>query len=145
MEESLWLYFGVIAVLIGIVIVAQLVGFNVDREKRLALEGSINQMANFCDFICLSDLNQLLSQKVTLASGAKLYSTDLNGLCYRYEEKQNCRPCKCAIFDTPFDPQTKANFLLDLNTQQLKDLYATHEFSCLFFREREGVTLECTG
>ncbi|MFH0955249.1 MAG: hypothetical protein V1777_04040 [Candidatus Micrarchaeota archaeon] len=145
MEQTVWLYFGVIAVLIGLLAVTQLISFNTERDKQMTMESSLNQLANFCDFTCLSDVNQFLSQSVPLASGSSVYSTDLNALCYSYSQKQQCRQCKCPIWDSNSFPATRKNFRMDLTSETIRSLYSTHTFSCSFLRQREGVTLACTG
>ena len=151
MEQAIWLYFGVIAVLVGIAIVVQIVVFNVEKEKEITMESSLNQLANFCEFICLSDLNQMLSQEVKFSSGSRVFSQQ-KALCYEYKENTHCRDCKCEIFDAS-DFEAGTYYVLDLNSPDVLELYNTHTFDCTFTRVQpeidgnkvDGVTLECRG
>ncbi|MEM4326710.1 MAG: hypothetical protein QXZ13_00880, partial [Candidatus Diapherotrites archaeon] len=72
MEQSIWLYAGVVSALFGIVIIGTIIIDMQEIAKTQELENTINKIGQMTDFVCSGDEGMLLSEKVKLASGSKI-------------------------------------------------------------------------
>lgn len=139
MEETVWLAFGVIAIVIGLAIVANLVGTNKDETRYIKFQESIEQLKYQCDFVCDSPLETYLSAEVTLPSGMRIY-TNQNRICghlnisAEYEDETKCMICKCPV-----------NGSLNLQTELARRSFDLHKYSCYFERGENEIQMECQG
>jgi hypothetical protein len=139
MEQVIWLYVGVITALISIGIVAGIVASGQEESKAQEMINSLNLLKQKADFVCGSEVGTTFTQKVTLGSGSVITFGSTAGstqkICSSYFDKTNCVKTNCPI----------SVLTLDLNTEQIKQLYSMHEFECIVEKEEQGVLIECSG
>ena len=134
MEESIWLYVGVIASIFALVVISNLVLLNQDQTKEQHAKNSVALLEQKCNFVCGSEKGTYLSEKVALPSGSVLIAED-HGICISYNEKTSCGRCDCQI--EPYD--------LNLNTQAHIEAFTVSDFYCAFLKTETGVSVECKG
>ena len=135
MEQAIWAYIGIIAALFGLLVVAQIFLLNQETVKQQELEISLEKLGNRCNFVCRNAAGTLIKEPATLASGS-VFSTSGNALCYSYGEAENCFRCDCEL----------ENYTLNLNTEEITQLYSIHDFSCSLEKRSGGlVRVACTG
>jgi hypothetical protein len=133
MEQPIWLFFGVIAVLIALGIIAHLVLVQGQDSKAASLENSMVKLRQQCDFVCGTTLNNRLSIRAEFPAGLYLHTQD-NKICSGYKETVKCVACSCMI-----EP-----YQLALNTTLAQEI-DSHSYNCFFERKQEGVSMECLG
>jgi len=138
-EQVVWLYVGVITALISIGIIAGIVFNGQEQSKTQELANSLQLLKQKADFLCGSEIGTTFSQKVNLGSGAVVVFGSLGSnsskICMNYEGTNNCVKTNCSIIYSA----------LDLNTEQIKQLYSVHEFECMVEKQEQGVLFECSG
>jgi len=139
MEQAVWLAFGVIAVVLGFAIVANLMTTNREESRYIHFQESIEKLKNQCDFVCDSPLDAYQSTEVLLPSGLKLYSNGKRicghlNMSREYEDETKCLVCNCDV-----------NGTLNLQTDLARESFLEHKYSCYFLRMENGVQMECKG
>lgn len=134
MEQTVWLYFGVITVILSFGIVGKLMVEHKNQEKDGFFESAVNMLASKCRFVCESPLSTLLSDDVKLPSGIVL-TTMNDKICGSYEGEYKCDVCNCEI--RPYE--------LDLNTTVARETFDTHIYRCYFTRGKDDIQMECKG
>jgi len=137
MEEAVWIFFGVIALLFTIGIITQLVIENKNEAKIQRFETSIELLESQCNYVCSSPLDTLLSIIVELPSGIIIRSDyeDKGKLCAEYNDELKCSYCNCDL--TPY--------VLNLSSALVRSSFVTHNYKCFFERLQDNVRLECQG
>jgi len=135
MEQTVWFYVGVIATLICLASIAYLFLVNTEEKKRVELDNAMVKFETKGKFICNSDIETKIGEKITLVSGANIYAQDNNTICYFFNKNQKCVQIMC-----PVDMNR-----LDLNSEELQRTYAFHEFDCVFEKTDYGVSIGCKG
>lgn len=139
MEQAVWIAFGVIAVVLGFAIIANLISNNKDETRYIEFQESIDKLKHQCDFVCDSPLDTYLSVNVDLPSGMRLYTNE-NRICGHlnitddYDDETKCVLCKCQVSGS-----------LNLQTQLAKDSFDTHEYACFFERGENVIQMACKG
>jgi hypothetical protein len=134
MEETVWLYFSVVAVLLALGIIAVLFTENKEDQKFQAFSTALDSLASQCNYVCGSSTGTNLPAEVSLPSGLILY-THGTKICGTMEGENRCRICDCDL----------ENYTLDLNTSFAQKVLETHEYQCFFKRTRDGASVECQG
>jgi hypothetical protein len=141
MEQSVWLAFGVIAVLIGFAIVASLIMTNREESRYITFKSSMEKLGNQCDLVCDSPLDTYLAVNVELPSGLRLEARDdkicgnLN-ISEEYDDENKCVICKCTV---------SMNGTFDLQTEIARKSFSTHKYACYFNRKENEIQMECKG
>jgi len=139
MEQAVWLAFGVIAIIIGFAIIANLISSNKEELRVVSFEQSIEKLKTKCDFVCDSPLDTYLSVDVELSSGLRLFTSE-NRICGHlnisdvHNDENKCAVCKCNI-----------NGSLNLDTETAKKAFKVHKYSCYFERREDDIQMECKG
>jgi len=139
MEQAVWLAFGVIAVVLGFAIIANLITENKEDMRYNKFKESIEALKNQCNFVCDSPLDTYLSTDVELPSGLNLY-TSQNRICghlnisKEYNDETKCVICNCIV-----------NGTLNLQTDVALKSFTIHKYSCYFDRTENEVKMECKG
>jgi hypothetical protein len=141
MEQAVWLAFGVIALVLGFAIVANLITTNRDEARVISFESSMDKLQGQCDFVCDSPLDTMLAADVELPSGLKLIAEDTRicghlNITEEHSDERKCVVCKCAV---------RMNSTFDLQTEAARKSFSTHKYSCYFERKEDAVVLECKG
>ena len=129
MEETVWLYFSVVAVLIGFAVIGTVFKQSTADNAVDQLFVGVEQLRQEADLVCKSPAGTMLSIKIVLPSGALLYSKE-NKLCGTMDDKIKCVPTLCVMQD---DPE-----LLNLTSEATRKLFKTHEFTCAFEKQQAG-------
>jgi hypothetical protein len=141
MEQAVWLAFGVLSLIIGLSIIAQVLSSNRDETRYVGFKEAMEQLKQQCDFVCDGNMDTYLSTEVELSSGLRLYASDTR-LCGHlnisddYDDETKCVLCKCPV-------TLKADF--NLQTDLAKESFKTHQYSCYFLRKENEVQMECKG
>lgn len=139
MEQVIWIYVGVITALLSLGIIAGIVASGQEESKAQEMLNSLNLLKQKADFLCGSEVGTTFTQKVNFGSGSVIKfgsnSTSAPKICISYNSETNCVKTNCSI----------SGFTLDLNTEQIKQLYSMHEFECMVEKEEQGVLIECSG
>jgi len=138
-EQVVWLYVGVITALISIGIIAGIVFNGQEQSKQQEITNSLQLLKQKADFLCGSEVGTTFPQKVKLGSESVITFGSASGnsakICMNYKGTNDCVKTNCSIIYST----------LDLNTQQIKQLYSVHEFECLVEKQDVGVLIECSG
>ncbi len=143
MEQSVWLYVGIISALIGLGFVASIIIAGRETSKQQAVENTIRKMQQNCNSVCTADTETMFKTDVTFVSGMKLYSMNkpTNGsICVDYKDSTNCQQCNCQVFDKEGN-----SFEMDFSTPEARQLFDTHDYECFMERTEKGVAVECKG
>lgn len=133
MEQTVWVAFGVLAVIVGFTIVINLINQNVEDKKIMAVDASLIKLKDQCNFVCDSALDTKLPTNVDLPSNMVLY-TNSKRICAKYAGEVKCELCICDL----------NNFTLDLNTSAARE-FSMHTYACTFLRLENGTQMECKG
>ena len=139
MEQAVWLAFGVIAVILGFAIFANLITSNKDESRYSHFKEAMEKLKNQCDFVCDSPLDTYLSTDVVLPSGLRLYTSEKRicgnlNISSKYEDETKCLVCKCNV-----------NGSLNLQTELARESFTEHKYSCYFERRENVIKMECKG
>ena len=139
MEQTVWIYIGIITALIGLGLIISLVNTGMENTKTQVIANSLESLQVHCDRICDSEIGTKLSTRVTLVAGIKLFAA-AKGVCISYREKTDCRDCGCIVKAT--DENT---MILDLDTPEAFQLFDSHAYQCSFEKTSENLIAECKG
>ncbi len=135
MEQAVWVFFGVLAVLIALAIVANIFAENIDSEKTKLSSNALSSVAQYCDFVCNSETGTRISKEISFASGSKINASK-NIICIEYKRWRKCAKCKCDV----------NNLSLDLDKPEIIEMYNWHVFKCVFEKIKGSVvSIECFG
>ncbi|MEM4390699.1 MAG: hypothetical protein QXU92_01940 [Candidatus Diapherotrites archaeon] len=136
MEQSIWLYAGVVSALFGIVIIGTIIIDMQEKAKTQELENTINKIGQMTDFVCSGDEGMLLSEKVKLASGSKIQANKTKkSICISYANENKCISIKCGIND----------YELNLDTPEHKAAFNIAEYKCYIEKANGTANIECKG
>jgi hypothetical protein len=117
MEESVWLYFGVLIVIISIAIITS-VFIHYDQtatEQRFA--DDLEQLGRQIAFVCKAPKDTKLTAIVTVPAGAVLYAED-DRICMQLKDQIRCEASACPL---------EKEVLLNLTNTTL---FKAHEYRC---------------
>lgn len=134
MEQTVWLYFSIIAIVLTLGIILTLVEAQRGKIYEQEVQNALRDLRAHCNFVCTLAPGTNLPISVKLPSDLYLFSKD-DRICIWYAEQTKCQKCDCVL-----DP-----FTLDLNTSLHRELFKTHEFNCYFARTLHGVDMDCKG
>lgn len=134
MEEVVWLYFSVIAIIIAFGSIAVIVTSNKDDVNYQSVLRSLDELKAQCNYVCESGKGTNLPVDVVLPGGLVLYTNE-NRLCASFENNNDCRPCNCGL----------NLYRLDLNTTLAREALKAHTYTCRFEKEENGVSVDCQG
>lgn len=136
MEQAIWLYAGVISALFGIAIIGTLILDMQEKAKYQEIENTINKLEQLAEFVCSGDEGMLLSEKVKLPSGSKIYSnTTKKSICGKYSNKNKCIEVKCGI----------NNYELNLDTPEHKAAFNIADYRCYIEKINGTANIQCKG
>jgi len=137
MEESVWVFFGIISFILTIGIITSLVAHNKEDIKIQRFESSVDLLKTQCNYVCSSAEGTLLSVDAELPSGIILKSgyDDRSKFCIEFKDESRCAFCRCEI-----QPYT-----LNLSSTEAKKTFVIHNYKCYFERLQDNVRMECQG
>jgi hypothetical protein len=135
MENAVWVIFGIIALFLGIGILLQIMAGSSDDSKIKVNANALGKFAQWCDYVCNSDVETMLAKDIEISSGA-IVSAQGKSICIEFKHWRDCSYCNCDV-----------NALhLDLNKREILQMYDTHIFKCNFEKASQGVvSIECKG
>lgn len=134
MEQPLWIYIGVIAVLLAIGIIVHMTVLSNDVRKVEVSKESLKKLQQQCDFVCKQDTGTMLGVAAELFSGSKLYAAE-KAICLDSVNLHDCVSCNCQL----------ANYVLDLNTAEARQAFVSHNYRCTFEKSKSEVSMRCAG
>lgn len=133
MEQPVWLFFGIIAILIALGIVARVVIIHQTEIRSEILSDSLSKLITECNFVCGTTEGNLLSIDVDFPADSYVY-TKGNKICTNYDNSVRCARCNCALEESS----------LNLTTELAKRI-KEHKYSCFFEKLKEGIKMDCRG
>ncbi len=143
MEQAVWVYFGVVTVILAFGIVGKLIIDYQHQQKERLLEPALQRLQGQCNFVCDSAIDTRLSADVELPSGVVITTVNsgVGGkICGDYGVTRRCLVCNCLLEDS-----LGGDFSLNLNTTTAFQTFSTHVYSCWFTRLGDGARIECQG
>ncbi|MEM4598082.1 MAG: hypothetical protein QW400_00105 [Candidatus Diapherotrites archaeon] len=135
MENAVWVVFGIITVFLAMGILLTMVENNREQTKIKTNENAVKAFAQWCNFVCDSEVETRLGKEIEISSGAVM-SGHGKGVCIDYKNNKNCEYCKCDVNAIE----------LNLNEPDIIKAYDTHAFRCIFEKtDIEVVAIECRG
>jgi hypothetical protein len=134
MEQTVWIYFGVITVILAFGIVGKLILDYKNEAKDDLFDRSVEELKGQCEFVCSSAPGTRIAQQVDLPSGMVLF-TEGKRICGVYKKDTRCVMCSCEL----------SSYTLNLNTSLALKTFQNHEYNCFFSREDLNVVMECQG
>jgi hypothetical protein len=137
MEDTVWIFFGVLVFLFTIGIVTNLVLDSRVTVQQDRLDVSVKILQSQCNYVCNSPLDTLLSIDVELPSGVILRGgvDDADKICLEWKEDLSCGLCNCNI----------ERYELSLNTTLAKKSFDGHPYGCSFLRGENAISMACQG
>jgi hypothetical protein len=130
MDEAIWIYTSIIAILIALAVIVSLINQNTDHRQEQAFANAFLRLGPHCDRVCESSPETMSPLKIEFPSGTRLYTTG-HKICGLYKDSTQCAPCGCNL----------TLYELDLNTT----LYKIHTFTCSFTRGDDDIRMDCQG
>jgi hypothetical protein len=134
MEEMVWVYVGIIAVVISLGIIGQVFLVHEEDLRGEEVRASLDKMEAECKYACTSPQDSYVGVDVTLPSAMRLWTAE-NRICALYKTKTSCRACSCNL----------TTYTLNLNSTLALSSFKTHEYSCNFLRRHDDIALDCKG
>lgn len=137
MDQAVWLYAGVVSVLIGLAIVASLVYNSLGANNSILLHNAVSDIAAKCDFVCSADIGTQITTNPILVSNSIIYANN-TAVCYQYDNQFDCARCGCTI----------NSYVLNLTDPAIVEAYSTHQFACTISRTQNlqgDVSIACSG
>jgi len=142
MEETVWLAFGIIAVVVGIAIVISLLVTDKEEAKIDTFKKSFDRMENFCKGICDSPPESYDSIGIRLPSGLNVYTRDTK-ICGNFNTSNDAM--SVVNYCVVCNPCTVSSSGLNLDTEIAKETFSFFEYTCFFNRTENDVKMECKG
>jgi hypothetical protein len=130
MDEPVWIYVSIVAVIIALAVVISLFNQNSGHMKEQAFTNSFMSFGPHCDYVCSSSPETINPLKVDLPAGARFYTTGQK-ICGTFNNESRCAACACNL----------SRYELDLNTT----LYDIRTFTCSFKRGEHEISIDCQG
>lgn len=123
-----------LSVIIGILILAQMVGHTNENVASGMIESAANQLETQCNAVCRSERGTRLSTRVTLPADA-IVSAQERTLCVQHHTTRSCALCDCDIVSAQD---------LVLNLTGARRFFSGHTYQCTFDRQ-EDIHVQCMG
>lgn len=134
MEEPIWMFFGVLAVVLSIGIIISILDINKGNANTELFDSSFEKLQIQCDFICASSIGNRQGINIQLLPNSLIYTNE-NKICLKFEDRISCKFCKCEIDD----------YELNLNTSFAKT-FNKIDYKCYFEKvDSNEVEMECLG
>jgi hypothetical protein len=133
MEEPIWIYFGVIVIILTVVIITSVfISYEAENNEQLLFDG-LSHLAAQADIVCKSPKDTMLSVPITLTAGSRIYA-ETDKICASYEGEVRCRPSCTA------EPGT----VIDLTANETKELFRSRTYTCSVLRG-DSIVFNCSG
>lgn len=133
MEESVWLYVGILSALIGLAVVVSLFTRQTHEQKGEQITSAVDTYKELCTQVCRLPEDTKLSAKSTFPTGTFLYTTD-ESICARLDAKLFCGRCPCAVL-----PGTV------LNLSNTAEYFQSHDYTCSITKGASTISMGCSG
>ena len=140
MEQSVWVFIGVLSVIIAIGIVMKTSHVFTQEQKLGDMIWAIDKLETNFNFICKSPIGTRLTTEVNLPSGSVM-KAEGDRLCITWESEVRCRLIDCEIL---LDPITDP-IILDLDTDIARRSFDVWKFGCSGVKTQDGIEVECQG
>lgn len=133
MEQPVWLFYGFLAVIIGLGIVGSLLyqhNTEIDEEELKSLTSRLSSQA---DFVCKQPTGTRLGIDAQIPSKAKIY-TDESKICIEKGSQIYCDVSECKFLD----------YEMNLNSSIAKR-FDKLEYRCYVENKEKGIEVECRG
>ncbi len=135
MEETIWIYIGVISVIIAFgIIFSNFKDFR-EESKMSKIEWTLAKYTADYNFVCKAAIKTKISSKITLPSGSIL-NISTNRTCVNLDGDVRCTLLDCSV---------DKEYILDLNTTMLSRSVSFLDYKCTIERISENVTVVCQG
>ncbi|MFH1511443.1 MAG: hypothetical protein ABIF10_07155 [Candidatus Woesearchaeota archaeon] len=134
MEQTIWILFGILAVIVGFALIFSLANHFSDSRIIDESKAAISKLQPQCDFVCRSPSGTRFSTTVSMPSGAIFFS-DGEKICFSIGSARHCERCACTL----------EIYRLDLNSTLAKRTFSTHDYRCSFEKQDSVVVMDCQG
>jgi len=135
MDEPIWMYVGIISVIIGLGIVVNLFGQLNESKQKDKIIWALDKIETNYNFVCGLPKDTRIVVELEFPSGIVLNGTN-NRICITADEEDRCKTLDCNMTDP---------YILDLDTVLAKKTFNFKEYACYLEKEAKNVTLECQG
>jgi hypothetical protein len=132
MEETIWVYFGVISAIIALGIVVSLVMTQSNETAKQSSFAGMERLGEQADLVCDAPKNTMLSLSIVFPAEA-IMTTDTNRLCLDVDGKTRCIATKCDL---------SARTVLNLSGTS--DLFSSHKYTCTVLHA-DTMEISCAG
>lgn len=139
MEQIVWVYVGVIAIIVALAAIGSTVVLGNEQMKEQQIYSAINLLKERANFVCNSEVGTLFSEKIILGSGVYLHTGNIldqnkGRICIDFEKKTFCETINCEI-PTFYD--------LNLDLPELREIAYTRQYVCFIERVIGGIKIGC--
>lgn len=130
MEDTVWVFVGVITMLIVLGILSGVIQNKYEDDIESTASSSLDRIIFHCDSVCNMPKGTYLSFSVDFVKGMLLTGED-NSVCVEQGDKKSCRKCACDV----------SAYKLNLTDAP----FTAHTYECFYMRNLNNVTINCTG
>jgi hypothetical protein len=134
MEETVWVYFGIIMVIVALGIIVSVYRSSSDESVQATYFQSIGQIESQLNTVCSSPKDTQLSLRVNIPAGAVLTTAD-DKVCGVFRNATRCAPSPCLL-----EPAV----VLNLTAAGESRLFTSRMYTCAFLRQ-DTVRITCQG
>lgn len=131
MEETVWLYFGIITVIVALAGITSIIMTYKDSSEKQQFFTGLQQLSGQAEQVCASPKDTMLSSPITIPAGGMLFAQE-DRICGQFGDTIRCRPTRCAI---------TSGTLVNLTNETLFD---SHEYLCTVLKDG-NLTITCAG
>lgn len=134
MEQTIWILFGILAVIVGFALIASVANHFSESNGIDESLAAVSRLQARCDFACRSPSGTRVSTDVSMPSGT-VFFTDGEKICFSKGPARHCERCACAL----------ESYILELNSTLVKKTFAAHDYRCSFEKHDSVVVMDCQG
>ena len=129
MDEIIWVYVGVIAIIIAFATIASFLYNKSVMDNETVIENTVNALSNFCNKVCQMPEHTRQSVEVKFVRDSILYN-ESQTIFIQTNERRYAVHCDCNIEGVK---------ILNLTDAPFQSL----DYDCFFERARDGIKVEC--
>ena len=129
MDEIIWVYVGVIAIIIAFATIGSFLYNQSITDSETVTENTVNALSNFCNKICQMPQHTRQSVEVKFISDTIMYN-ESDTIFIKFNERRYTVHCDCKI--------------LSVETLNLTDApFHSLDYDCFFERKIDGIEVDC--
>lgn len=102
MEETIWMLFGVLGLIIALGIIGPLLYNQTNSFNEESLSQDLKLLRNQANFLCTTEIGNSMTRDINLYYRSEIYSKE-DKICIKKEDYIKCEIINCQIRDYSFD------------------------------------------